>query len=115
MANLLAKVCARPSRVRIPCGDVEPQAVLKEFIDDRIIPVLFPDTIGGTELDMMLDAGGIGLDEQMCGRSSGNLRMTGTLVLDDVPVRVQVEVALDTMSGWAQLSLIEDPQESERV
>jgi hypothetical protein len=108
VTELLAKLCGAPSPVRISCGDAPPRAALEDFLDDRIVPVLFIDTLGGAELDILIDPAGTQLEEADGKGGAGVLRLVGDLILDDMPVRARIEVALDTMTGWGRLSAAQD-------
>ena len=108
MTELLAKLCGGASPVKIPCGDAHPREALEDFLEDRIVPVLFTDTIGGSELDILIDPAGTQIEEADGGRGAGVLRLVGDLILDDAPVRARIEVALDTMTGWGRLVAAQD-------
>lgn len=101
MPQLLLKLGSRPSRVHIPCGNAAPKVALQQFLRSGILPVHFPETSGGTHLDVLLAPGSELPDE-------GRARFTGDLVLDDVPVRAVIELDLNTMTGSGLLQLLQD-------
>jgi hypothetical protein len=106
-SELLDRLSATTSPVTIPCGDDRPIAVLKELIDEGLVPVIFADNGRRLELDVALDASRTELDRADFTLGLGAARLVGRLVLDDVPVRVVAEVDLSTRAGWARLFLEE--------
>jgi hypothetical protein len=78
-------------------------AALAEFIGNGIVPVLFADTRGGTELDVRLDPCETTLAQADFARATGTARLVGRLVLDDVPVQAVVDIAVATLSGTCRL------------
>lgn len=102
VSELLHALCSRPWSVEIPVGPGG-LAALVEFIDDGLVPVLFPDTRGGTELDVPLDRLETRLEHANFERGLGTVRLSGQLVLDDVPVRVIADIELATLTGTGQL------------
>lgn len=74
-----------------------------QFKTDRIVPVFFRDTVGGTELDLQLDSEPVPSDDSKSQKDSATVAFEGSLTLDDVPVRAKAEIVLDTMTGWCQL------------
>jgi len=109
MDRLLTSLAAREWRVSVPIEALNGTAALKEMIDEGVVPVLFVDTAGGTELDVMLDAE---READTTAVRPGCVRVVGSLVLNDVPVRAIVEIDLETMRGVGRLSVIGSPAAS---
>jgi hypothetical protein len=106
MRNWLAELCERPSPVQIAVRDLDPSLALQEVVERGIIPVVFTLASGETELDLAVERRAT---QSLMEGGDNTLRVSGELVLDDVPVKVDIEVALDSMGGWGQVFLVEPP------
>jgi hypothetical protein len=81
--------------------------ILKECIERGYVHVKFTDTRGGTEV-------GVRIDENMAqcaladvSRGESTIRVSGTLVLDYIPVRCVVDINLETYNGTGCLQVVQ--------
>lgn len=80
--------------------------VLRKSIDRGYVHVLFPETQGGTELGIRLDPTGTDTSKADFAAGSGEVRLTGTLVLDGARVQCNARLDLATLKGTGNLQLL---------
>jgi uncharacterized protein YbdZ (MbtH family) len=80
-------------------------AAFKECLERGYVLVTFTDTRGGTEIGLRLDAGACDLTAADFAAARGSVHLEGDVVLDDVSVRCQADIGLETLSGLGQLRI----------
>ncbi|MFD4131467.1 hypothetical protein [Streptomyces goshikiensis] len=70
----------------------------------RTVPLTFPDTRGGTTLDLAVDADRTVLDTADFTAGTGRLHIEGTLTLNRVPVRCTADIDLASRAGTGRMS-----------
>jgi len=89
----------RPLRLRIREGSSVSD--LRTCLERGWLRVEFPETRGGTELDVEVDLSACRLGDP--GASDGRIHLEGRLTLDSVPVRCVAEVDRVTLTGSGRL------------
>lgn len=77
-------------------------ADFKSAIDHGLVLVKFTETLGGTEIGISLDQSAKDLD-----LTGEKVQLTGSLTLDYQPVVCNVEIELDSFSGYGCLKPVE--------
>jgi hypothetical protein len=110
MSNLVLSLCKGLHPVEISLRPIKTAQALKERIDRySFVHVRFTETRGGTEVGFPIDREESQLDAADFASAVGTVRLSGRLVLDDVPVRCVAEIDLSTLAGTGALHLIPTP------
>jgi uncharacterized protein YbdZ (MbtH family) len=80
---------------------------LKQSIDRGYAHILFPQTEGGTELGVRIDAASSDLSKADFASGSGEVKLVGSLVLDGVRVQCSAHLDLATLEGKGNLRLLD--------
>lgn len=84
---------------------------LKDSIDRNFVLVNFTETKGGTQLGFALDQERASVDNADFQAATGTLHLEGDLTLDFKPVRVVVDIDLNTLTGEGHLELMQKSEE----
>ena len=84
-------------------------AAFQESLRRRFVHVTFTDTIGETELGFELDSERSDVSQAVFDPSQGMIYLSGSLTLDNVPVRVSAEIDLSTLQGHGRLEYAAPP------
>ncbi|MFM8333194.1 MAG: MbtH family protein [Candidatus Methylumidiphilus sp.] len=80
-------------------------AALRQSIDNGYVHIKFTDTQGGTEIGVRLDAAASDLSQADFNNGTGTAHLVGGLILDDVKVRCNVDIGLETLAGQGRLAV----------
>jgi len=80
---------------------------LRQSIDRGYAHILFPQTEGGTELGIRIDASSSDISKADFAAGSGEVNLVGTLVLDGVRVQCNAQIDLATLEGKGNLRLLD--------
>ena len=98
MSQLVDKLSSGDHPVSV--GRYKSSGEFLEAVNKGFVLVRFTDTEGGTELGFDIDQEKSQLDHDS---NSGALLLTGELVLDYVPVRCEVNLQVNDLSGTGRL------------
>lgn len=104
--SLPVRLSGGPHPVEVP---LRPERTIDAFlhqIEAGYVHVRFTGTRGGTELGFPLDAVAVERIKRQAVLGEGPVQMTGTLVLDFVPVRCVADIDLATLTGTGRLEIL---------
>lgn len=99
MMTLVQRLSEREHEVLV---NIRPECncrTLKRCIDQGYIHLRFPDTRGGTDLYVVLDAGKVDVSHGNLDQGTGTVTLSGSLTLDYVPVSCHATIDLGTLKG----------------
>ncbi|MFZ5639069.1 MAG: MbtH family protein [Pseudomonadota bacterium] len=79
---------------------------LRQSIDRGYVHILFPETKGGTELGVRIDPAATDTSKADFAAASGEVTLSGTLVLDGARVECNARLDLATLKGEGHLRLL---------
>ena len=83
-------------------------AAFSERLDNGLIHVEFPETRGGTRIGVRVDNNSSDISQADLEKATGKVRIVGHLVLDYVPVRCVVDIALPEFTGTGRLEKVSE-------
>lgn len=101
MSDLVRKLSRGKHRVVL--DRYENSKKLMEHASRGLVLVKFPDTVGGTELGITVDADFLASSSEQLESGRGKVRISGKLNLDRVDVRCVADIDLESMSGQGHL------------
>jgi uncharacterized protein YbdZ (MbtH family) len=81
-------------------------SALRQSIDRGYVHILFPETQGQTELGVRIDPAATDTSKADFAAASGEVTLSGTLVLDGAHVRCNARLDLATLKGEGRLQLL---------
>lgn len=99
--DLVARLCTGEQRVQVVLRPEATIAKLREAIESRYVHVLFPDTVGGTEVGVALDVTDLSAADFAVG--IGTVRLEGDLTLDFRRLRCGVSIDVTSLTGHGTL------------
>ncbi len=100
---LVDRLCTGQHPVAVRVYPQASVAAFKERLDRGYVHLLFPDTRGGTELRVALEAAALDVSRASLASETGTVRLAGTLTLDSVPVTCVADIDLATLRGFGHL------------
>jgi len=105
MSELVTKLSEKEHPVQISIRPECTPATFKECLDNGYVHVHFPNTRGGTTLGVALDQGAPDVSNADFSAGTGRVVLSGSLVLDYVPVTCEATVDLPQLAGTGRLRL----------
>ncbi|MCX4539345.1 hypothetical protein [Streptomyces sp. NBC_01565] len=103
MSELVKRLSEADSRVVLGDAGLSAAELHTRITRLRTVPLTFPDTRGGTTLDIAVDADRTVLDGADFTAGTGRLHIEGTLTLGRVPVRCTADVDLASRAGTGRI------------
>lgn len=101
---LMERLAGEGHRVEVRTRAEDKVAYLRERLQVGYLHVLFPDTRGGTEVGIQLDAASAKTALDVLERGD-DVKLSGTLTLDDVQAKCNIRLSLSDLSGRGGISV----------
>jgi len=109
MNDLVSRLSQGDHPVEVSLRPESTAAALKKRIDQyKYVHIKFTGTRGGTELGVPLDINESNWASGDFEGAKGQIRLSGRLKLDYVPVKCVADIDLSTLSGSGHLEILEE-------
>lgn len=107
MSELVEKLSQGIHSVEIALRPERNSQILKECIERGYVHIKFIDTQGGTEVGVRIDENTAQSVLADLNRGESAIQVSGTLVLDYIPVRCVADINLETYNGTGCLQIVQ--------
>ncbi len=112
MSSVVEKLTKDRHPVEVSLRPERTLEAFRECIKRGFVHIRFTETRGGTELGFRVDSDESSFAGADMENGKGNVRLSGKLTLDYVPVRCIADVDLATLAGQGHLELLPSPSKS---